>query len=151
MILQTMSRKNIHIISMMLKSQYTKESIEQNGFNALNSIDYDRYSLLKNASKLLPFEDQFNFYIVKSKLAINSSEYNMYSTESKANAIKKWWDEDGFKVNILEDYIEPDKFFDLNFNPDSKSFLFELDKEDDYGPMVKQKKGSKEGENCKYF
>ena len=150
-VLHEMSQKSTHIISMMFQCQYAKESLDQNGSNALNSIDYDRYSLLRNASKLLPFEDQYNFYIAKSKLAINTNEYTMYTAENRANALKKWWDEDGVTMKTLESYIEPEDFFDLVFNPDSKNLPVELDEEEDYGPMVKQKKGSKDGEACKYF
>ena len=66
-VLQNMGQNGTNIMAMMLKGQYLVEEIDQNGFNALNSVEFDRYSLLRNSSKLLSSKNQYNFFVAKSK------------------------------------------------------------------------------------
>ena len=140
------------IMSIMLHHQYTHESIQNNGLNALKSIDNDRYSLIKNASEMLPFEDQYNFYIARSKLVTVTADFGTNEDDSdndffgmsegmpRANAIKKWRDQDGEPVDILDKYIEPDDFIELVLNPDCKGMTADLDSRRYYGQSIKKKK-----------
>ena len=58
----------------------------------------------------------------------------------RAKAIKKWCDQDGESVVILDKYNDPEDFFELVLNPDSQTLNVDLDGRKDYGPSIKKKK-----------
>jgi hypothetical protein len=154
--LKKLNENKFNIMSIMLNHQYTQEAINNNGLNALKSIDNDRYSLLKNASGMLAVEDQYNFYIARSKLVVIKHDFGMGGDDEsdnenwmtsdmndgmpRAKAIKKWCDQDGESVVILDKYNDPEDFFELVLNPDSQTLNVDLDGRKDYGPSIKKKK-----------
>ena len=128
-------------MGILLDHNYTNSSFKQNGFKDLKGIDYDRFSLLKNANDLLPADKQMSFYIAHAELVVDSyyadcdsddegmdgesydEDYSGHSEseweESDQNSkIKCWYDLNG---NARKWASVDTDFFEKIIDPDSES------------------------------